>query len=69
MKMGFVCVFAGQRRALHFQYELSSTELVAKAIDNLLNDWSKIVYLYSLVHDFSEQYKNGERFFFLCTFL
>lgn len=33
--------------------------MVGKTINSLLSDWSKIVYLYSIVHEFAEQYKNG----------
>lgn len=50
----------GQRRPIYFQYEMGTSESVKSLIDNLLNDWSKIVYLYHLVHDFSEQFKSGE---------
>lgn len=52
-------VVLGQRRPLYFQHDVTATELVGRAIDNLLKDWSKIVYLFSLVYDFAEQYKNG----------
>lgn len=38
---------------------MGSTDTVNHTIDSLLNDWSKIVYLYHLVHDFAEQFKNG----------
>lgn len=51
----------GQRRPIYFQYEMGTAETVDQTIDNLLNDWSKIVYLYYLVHDFSENIKNGEK--------
>lgn len=38
---------------------MGTTESVNQTIDSLLSDWSKIVYLYILVHDFAEQFKNG----------
>lgn len=38
---------------------MGPTDTVNHTIDSLLNDWSKIVYLYHLVHDFAEQFKNG----------
>lgn len=50
----------GLRRTVYFQYELLPSEMVSKTIDSLLSDWSKIVYLYSIVHEFAEQYKNGK---------
>lgn len=49
----------GLRRTVYYQYDSVSSEMVSKTIDSLLSDWSKIVYLYSIVHDFAEQYKNG----------
>lgn len=49
------------RRAVYYQYEQSASELVGKTVDNLLNDWSKIVYLYSIVHEFTEDY-NASKF-------
>lgn len=53
----------GKRRSILFQYEMGTSELqIDQMIDNLLNDWSKIVYLYYLVHDFAEQIKTGEYF-------
>lgn len=44
------------RRAVYYQYEQSASELVGKTVDMLLSDWSKIVYLYSIVHEFTEEY-------------
>lgn len=38
---------------------MGTTDTVNHTIDSLLNDWSKIVYLYHLVHDFAEQFKSG----------
>lgn len=31
-----------------------------KTTDSLLDDWAKIVYLYSIVDEFANQYKNGK---------
>lgn len=53
-------IISGKRRPILFQYEMGTTNTVNHTIDSLLNDWSKIVYLYLLVHDFAEQFKNGE---------
>lgn len=39
---------------------MGTTDTVNQTIDSLLNDWSKIVYLYHLVHDFADQFKNGK---------
>lgn len=38
---------------------MGTADSVNQTIDSLLNDWSKIVYLYNLVHDFADQFKNG----------
>lgn len=51
----------GQRRPLILMYEIGTTDTVNHFIDSLLNDWSKVVYLYNLVHDFAEHLKNGNR--------
>lgn len=40
---------------------MGTADTVNQTIDSLLNDWSRIVYLYYLVHDFSEQFKNGKK--------
>ncbi|KAG4074048.1 hypothetical protein HA402_014253 [Bradysia odoriphaga] len=48
----------GLRRTVYYQYDLVSSDMVNKTINSLLSDWSKIVYLYSIVHEFAEQYKN-----------
>ena len=48
----------GMRRAVYLQYEMQPVESVSKVVDQLLSDWSKIVYLYTLVHEFREQYNN-----------
>lgn len=50
----------GQRRPVYFQYDLGTSETVGKTVDSLLDDWARIVYLYALVHDFADQYKNGK---------
>lgn len=31
-----------------------------KTTESLLDDWAKIVYLYSIVDEFANQYKNGK---------
>lgn len=57
----YFSLFSGQRRSILFQYEMGTSEIqINQLIDNLLNDWSKIVYLYYLVHNFGEQIKSGE---------
>lgn len=57
---------SGQRRYILFQYEMGTSEAqIDQMIDNLLNDWAEIVYLYYLVHDFSEQSKTGTLIFLL----
>ncbi|XP_055589648.1 mediator of RNA polymerase II transcription subunit 14 [Uranotaenia lowii] len=50
----------GMRRAVYLQYDMLPVESVDKVVDMILNDWSKIVYLYTLVHDFREQIKNDK---------
>lgn len=57
-------LISGKRRPILFQYEMGTTDNVNQTIDSLLNDWSKIVYLYHLVHEFAEQFKSG-----MCEFL
>ncbi|CAD7082039.1 unnamed protein product [Hermetia illucens] len=47
----------GSRRTVYLHYDLLSTN-VSKTVDALLKDWAKIVYLYCLVYDFAEHYKN-----------
>lgn len=49
----------GSRRTVYLHYDLLSTN-VSKTVDALLKDWAKIVYLYCLVYDFAEHYKNGK---------
>lgn len=46
----------GNRRAVYFHYEMLPSESIGKTVDLMLNDWLKIVLLYSLVHDFAELY-------------
>lgn len=55
------CLFdIGKRRPILFQYDMGTADTVNQTIDSLLNDWSKIVYLYNLVHDFADQFNNGK---------
>lgn len=49
----------GSRRTVYLNYEQANHDF-SKTVEDLLNDWSKIVYLYTLVHDFAEQLKNSE---------
>lgn len=50
----------GMRRAVYLQYDMLPVDAVDKIVDLILNDWSKIVYLYTLVHDFREQLKSDK---------
>ncbi|XP_065086369.1 mediator of RNA polymerase II transcription subunit 14 [Ochlerotatus camptorhynchus] len=50
----------GMRRAVYLTYDMLPVDSVDKIVDMILNDWSKIVYLYTLVHDFREQIKNDK---------
>lgn len=52
---------AGNRRAVYFNYEMMPADQTGKTVDQMLNDWLKIVLLYSLVHDFAELY-NSDRY-------
>ncbi|XP_017469746.1 PREDICTED: mediator of RNA polymerase II transcription subunit 14 [Rhagoletis zephyria] len=47
----------GNRRTVYLTYEQANHDFV-KTVDDLLRDWSKIVYLYTLVFNFSEHVKN-----------
>ncbi|XP_008554086.1 mediator of RNA polymerase II transcription subunit 14 [Microplitis demolitor] len=47
----------GLRRPVYFQYEMGTAETISKTVDSLLNDWAQIVYLYSIVQDFTEYLK------------
>lgn len=59
----------GSRRAVYFQYELGTSDSAGRTIESLLSDWSKIVHLYSIVHDFAEQFKNGKRKTYFVAFM
>lgn len=45
-----------KRRAIFLQYDMLAACSISDTVDAFLNDWSRIVYLYSLVHDFAELY-------------
>nr|NP_612041.2 mediator complex subunit 14, isoform A [Drosophila melanogaster]Q9W0P8.4 RecName: Full=Mediator of RNA polymerase II transcription subunit 14; AltName: Full=Mediator complex subunit 14; AltName: Full=dRGR1 [Drosophila melanogaster]AAF47395.4 mediator complex subunit 14, isoform A [Drosophila melanogaster]AGW25608.1 FI21204p1 [Drosophila melanogaster] len=47
----------GSRRTVYLTYEQANYDF-SKTVEDLLNDWSKIVYLYTLVYDFAEQLLN-----------
>ncbi|XP_001354245.3 mediator of RNA polymerase II transcription subunit 14 isoform X1 [Drosophila pseudoobscura] len=47
----------GSRRTVYLTYEQANHDF-SKTVEELLNDWSKIVYLYTLVYDFAEQLRN-----------
>ena len=51
----------GKRRAVYLQYEMLPVDQIGRTVEVLLNDWIKIVCLYSLVHDFAELY-NGDKY-------
>ena len=51
----------GNRRAVYFHYEMLPADMIGKTVDQMLNDWTKIVLLHSLVHDFSELY-NADKY-------
>lgn len=48
------------RRPVYLHYDVLPAEQTQKTIQLFLEGWSRIVYLYVLVHDFAEVYKNGE---------
>lgn len=48
----------GARRTINFLYEFVAAEQMTKTTDRLLDDWSKIVYLFSIVNDFAIAYRN-----------
>lgn len=50
----------GNRRAVYFHYEMQPSDSTGKTVDLMLNDWMKIVLLYSLVHDFADLYNNDK---------
>ncbi|XP_065361680.1 mediator of RNA polymerase II transcription subunit 14 [Calliphora vicina] len=47
----------GNRRTVYLTYEQINHDF-SKTVEDLLKDWSKIVYLYTLVYNFSEHMKN-----------
>uniref|UniRef100_A0A1I8PUW4 Mediator of RNA polymerase II transcription subunit 14 n=1 Tax=Stomoxys calcitrans TaxID=35570 RepID=A0A1I8PUW4_STOCA len=47
----------GNRRTVYLTYEQINHDF-SKTVDDLLKDWSKIVYLYTLAYNFSEHIKN-----------
>lgn len=47
----------GNRRAVYLTYEQANNDF-SKTVEDLLRDWSKMVYLYALVYSFAEHYKN-----------
>ncbi|XP_049820505.1 mediator of RNA polymerase II transcription subunit 14 isoform X2 [Aethina tumida] len=47
----------GSRRPIYFQYDMATIDNTSKTVDSLLNDWSQIVHLYTIVHDLSEYLK------------
>lgn len=49
----------GNRRTVYLTYEQSNHDF-SKTVDDLLKDWSKIVYLYTLAYNFSEHIKNSK---------
>lgn len=49
----------GNRRTVYLTYEQINHDF-SKTVEDLLKDWSKIVYLYTLVFNFSEHIKNSE---------
>lgn len=51
--------FVGSRRPIYFQYDMATIDNTSKTVDSLLNDWSQIVHLYTIVHDLSEYLKIG----------
>lgn len=51
----------GQRRTVYLQYEMLPVESIGRTVDQMLNDWIKIVCLYALVHDFAELY-NADKY-------
>lgn len=50
----------GNRRAVYFHYEMLPSDMIGKTVDLMLNDWIKIVLLYSLVHDFADLYNSDK---------
>ncbi|KAL1505868.1 hypothetical protein ABEB36_005326 [Hypothenemus hampei] len=54
------------RRPIYFKYDMLSADDTSKTVDLLLNDWWKIVHLYTLVHDLSE-YLKIDKFSYFCN--
>lgn len=48
------------RRSVIFHLDVQPPGMTDKSVKQLLEEWAKVVYLYVLVHDFAENYKNGE---------
>nr|XP_022906712.1 mediator of RNA polymerase II transcription subunit 14 isoform X2 [Onthophagus taurus] len=44
----------GSRRPVYFLYNMGSVETIGKNVDSLLNDWTQIVHLYTIVYDLGE---------------
>lgn len=51
----------GNRRSVYFHYEMLPADQMGKTVDQILNDWMKIILLYSLVHDFSDLF-NADKY-------
>ena len=49
----------GSRRTVYLTYEQINHDF-SKTVEDLLKDWSKIVYLYTLVYSFAEHFKNSK---------
>nr|XP_018906970.1 PREDICTED: mediator of RNA polymerase II transcription subunit 14 isoform X1 [Bemisia tabaci] len=47
----------GMRRPVYFQYEMSTPE---KTVEHLLNDWARIVHLYTIVEELAEYFKTDK---------
>lgn len=50
----------GMRRPVYLHFDMLPAEQTEKTIQLFLEDWARIVYLYALIYDFAEVYKNGE---------
>lgn len=49
------------RRPVYYSYLVRTAEALSITVDSLLEEWAKIVHLYSIVHDFTE-YLNIEKY-------
>lgn len=47
----------GLRRPVYFQYDMGSSDMPARTVESLLNDWAQIVHLYDCVEELSEYLK------------